>query len=386
MMPTYDLGPEGGGVKQHALHLAAGLRRIGDEVTILAPSSVPQTEPGIVGLRGVVTVRSNGCDNPLGVFVCPHQIRRFFRKNAFDVIHVHEPLTPPLSYWSTWLTRDTPHVATFHAYAEQEPVSRLRARRLGSLLLQRWFQRAIAVSEPARRYASLAWRSPIAIIPNGVPTHIFRPSPRRTDHGPVRLLFVGRLGDKRKGARFLFEAYEGLVQRGAPVTLDVVGELGGAPDPPALPGLTYHGMVKMDALVERYQRCDVLVAPSTGQESFGVILLEAMSSGKPIVCSDIDGYRQVVIPGGACLVQPGDSATLERALLDFVALDPDARHRMGEANLAQAQQYDWDIVARRVRREYLAALGLAVEAIGPVPALQTIQDASPSAANAVGVW
>ncbi|MBI5543383.1 MAG: glycosyltransferase family 4 protein [Deltaproteobacteria bacterium] len=360
MMVTYDLTPRGGGVKVHAVRLAQALRRLGDEVTIIGPASAPVSEPGMHGLRGVVNVPSNGSDNYLGIFVCPYQIRRFFREHAFDVIHVHEPHNPTLSYWSTWMTRDIPHVATFHAFAEQESRSRLFARRFFGTTLLPWFQRAIAVSPAASRYASQAWKGPLSIIPNGVPTSLFRPAPPR-DQLPLRLLFVGRLGDERKGVRFLIEAYERLQRRGVPVTLDVVGELGGAPTPPALPGLTYHGSVDFQQLVERYHQCDVLVAPSTGQESFGIILLEAMASAKPIICSDIEGYRQVVVREGSLLTPPGDAAALEQQIESFVALEPALRRRMGAANLAHVQQYDWDNIARSVRGEYQLAMGHAVE-------------------------
>jgi len=170
------------------------------------------------------------------------------------------------------------------------------------------------------------------------------------------MLFVGRIGDRRKGARYLFDAYRSLLARGLKVTLDVAGELGQAEPPPELPGLRYHGAVNFDRLVQLYRDCDVFVAPSTGQESFGIVLLEAMSSAKPIVCSDIDGYRQVAIPDGAYLVPPTDSAALAERLAHVVQLDPAARRRLGDINRRAALRYDWDQLADRVRDEYLAAI------------------------------
>ncbi len=172
----------------------------------------------------------------------------------------------------------------------------------------------------------------------------------------VRLLFVGRLGDRRKGAQFLYEAYRKLIARGLPVELDVVGELGSAEPPPELPGLRYHGAVELEALAELYRGCDVFVAPSTGQESFGIVLLEAMASAKPIVCSDIEGYRQVVIPEGAVLVPPCDAAALEVALAEVVALEPEERAKRGAINRRVAESYSWDRIAEQVRGEYVAAI------------------------------
>ena len=356
MMVTYDLASPCGGVKHHAQQLAAALRRGGDSVTVVGPSSATLKDPNTHTFRGVVNVSANGSDNMLGIFVSPVSIAKFFRDNPFDVIHVHEPLQPSLSYWSVWMTRNIPHVATFHAYAEAEARSFLMARKAWGKTIFPWFQRGIAVSEPAARYAQASWGRPLTIIPNGVPTDIFTPPEDHKTNGHVRLLFVGRIGDRRKGARYLFDAYRGLVERQLPVTLDVVGELGGAEPPPQLPGLRYHGPVGFDRLTELYRGCDVFVAPSTGQESFGIVLLEAMASAKPVVCSDIDGYRQVAIPDGAFLVPPANAAALEAQLAHVVQLDPATRARQGVLNRRAAEGYDWDRLANRVRDEYVLAM------------------------------
>jgi len=357
MMVTYDLAAPGGGVKHHAQQLAAALRRRGDEVTIVGPSSAPVRAPNTYGFGGVVNIPANGSDNELGIFVQPWQVSRFFRRRAFDVIHIHEPAQPSLSYWSVWMTRATPHVATFHAFAEAETPAFTLARRFWGHTMFPLFQRAIAVSDAAASYASAVWKRPLAVIPNGVPTNVFTPAPRLHDgnRAPVKLLFVGRLGDARKGSRYLFDAYRMLVARGVRVTLDVAGELGHAAQPPALPGLTYHGAVGFERLVQLYRDCDVFVAPSTGQESFGIVLLEAMASAKPIICSDITGYRQVVTEGGASLVPPCDAAALAAAI-ERLAIQPQLRRHQGEINRRAVLAYDWERLADRVRFEYLAAI------------------------------
>jgi phosphatidylinositol alpha-mannosyltransferase len=371
MMVTYDMASPGGGVKQHALHLAASLRRLGDDVMLVGPSSVPTDEPDVHSFGGIVNIPANGSDNNLGILVSPRAIAKFFRENRFDVIHIHEPLQPALSYWSVWLTRHIPHVATFHAFMEQESVMLRWARKAWGATMFPWIQRAIAVSAPAARYASEAWNRELAVIPNGVPTDIFTPPDdyeapdvhslsdphfHAAPRAPVKLLFVGRIGDARKGARFLFEAYRGLVARKLPVTLDVVGELGTAEPPPALPGLTYHGAVAFDRLAEFYRTCDVFVAPSTGGESFGIVLLEAMASAKPVVCSDIEGYRQVATTEGSTLCQPSDPKALEDAIARVVAIDPATRRRHGISNRRHAEAFDYDRLAERVRNEYFLAI------------------------------
>jgi phosphatidylinositol alpha-mannosyltransferase len=193
---------------------------------------------------------------------------------------------------------------------------------------------------------------------------LFTPA-ESTPAGPTRLLFVGRIADRRKGARFLFEAYRGLVARGLSVTLDVVGDLGSGEPPPALPGLRFHGVVDPTRLTELYRECDVFVAPSTGQESFGIVLLEAMSSGKPVVCSDIDGYREVARGTTAVLVPPRDASALERALAQIVQLDRPTREAMGAKNREVAEAFEWDQIAKRVRGEYLGAIA-ETQALAPI--------------------
>ena len=360
MLVTYDQAAPGGGVKQHAVDLAAALRARGDEVTIVGPSSKPIHEPHTHSFGGVVNVVANGSDNMLGIFVSPLAVRRYFRANRFDVVHAHEPLQPSLSYYSTWFTRDIAHVATFHAYMERESRTLRWSRKAWSTIMFPWYQRAIAVSPAAESYAAHAWKREMAIIPNGVASARFEAmagdAPVSAHGAPVRLLFVGRIGDARKGARYLFDAYRELRARGRNITLDVVGEQGAAAAPPELPGLTYHGTVDNTRLAELYRTCDAFVAPSTGGESFGIVLIEAMAAGKPVVCSDIDGYRAVATGPGVMLAKPADPSSLAGALDHVVRLDPVTRRHLGDLNRKRARQYDWSAIVDRVRGEYLGAI------------------------------
>lgn len=351
----YDLA-EQGGVRFHACDLARELRRAGDEVTIMGPSSRPVDAPGVKTLRGVVSWRSNGAINRVALLVSPAAVWRYFREHAVDVVHVHEPPVPTLPHWVAWLLPNTPKVCTFHAFAENPGLILRTAQRLTSAVELGSYDRAIAVSHSAAQYANRVWKGPMCVIPNGVSTERFRPSrsPRST-RGPVRLLFVGRLGDPRKGLKHLLDAYRLLRARGVDVTLDVVGEPRGAPSLPALPGLTYFGPLPLSRLVERYRACDLFVAPSTGQESFGIILLEAMSCARPVVCSDIGGYREVAPQQGARFVLPADPEALADAITALAA-SPRRRAAMGEFNERYVRRYRWSEIARRVRHEYLLAI------------------------------
>ena len=355
----YDLADEGG-VKKNALHVAEALRAMGDEVTVAGPLSRGDSGPGIHGFGGVVNVPANGAFNRMALLTPPWSVRRFFRDGAFDVVHIHEPLVPVLTYYALWSSLPSAHVCTFHMYAESEsPVWGFARKVLAQAAFSR-FERGMAVSRPAAEQAARTWTRPLAVIPNGVPTSTFRPPEPNgngsSPDGALRLLFVGNWRDRRKGLPHLLEAYDRLRADGVPATLDVVGE--GHARTPMRPGVSFLGAVASEVeLAEHYRRCDVFVAPSTGQESFGIVLLEAMACGRPVVCSDIPGYRQVVHPGGSLLVPPGDAGELARVIVALAA-EPERRRRMGASNSTRAQAYDWSLLARQVRDEYVAAIAI----------------------------
>jgi len=353
----YDLS-EQGGVKRHAFQLATELRALGDEVTVLGASSEPSSDPEVKVFGGIVNLRSNGSENRLAVFAPPWRIRRWLREGAFDVVHIHEPLCPLLAPWAALFTRGAALVATFHAFAEREPWTTRMLRRWTAPLVLRRFQRAIAVSEPAATYARAVWKRDLAIIPNGISTELFRRAPptRGPWLGPVRLLFVGHWRDERKGLPTLLAAVTALRARDVAVTLDVVGSGPAGVPAPEVPGVRFHGPADDEAAIAGHlQACDVFVAPSTGQESFGIVLLEAMAAGRAIVCSDIPGYRQVVGPDNARLVSPGSADELAAAI-EHLATRPAERRAMADANPARAEAFAWTTLVHRVRGEYLGAV------------------------------
>lgn len=350
----YDLS-EKGGVKHHACQLARVLRANGDDVTIIGPCSRRPQEFGVVGFRGVANIPSNGSDNRVGLFVSPWHVRSFMRQQRFDIVHVHEPLIPALPYYAIWGSSGSGHVATFHSYSESprriiEPLGRLVAR-----MQSHAYHASMAVSATAASFASRIWPGQLTVVPNGVQTELFTPRGEPRPPGPARILFVGRLGDRRKGFSYILEAFRRLRARGLEVVLEIAGELGGASPPPSEPGLNYYGAVGLGHLTHLFRSCDVFVAPSTGQESFGIVLLEAMASGRPIVCSDIAGYRQTVGAEGALLVPPANSVAIAQALEQLVAY-PGMRERMGESNYRRAAQFSWERVTSAVRDVYIEAM------------------------------
>ena len=366
MVVPYDLAEEGG-VKRHAMQLAATLRHQGDEVDVIGPVS-GRRELGehVYGFRGVVNIVSNSSDNRLGIFACPHKVRRLFREKSYDVVHIHEPLQPSLNYYAVWSASSrAARIATFHAFSEQESTALLRARQFWSAIAFPAYDRGIAVSPAAAEYARIVFKKPMTIIPNGIRTELYKPGAAPAA-GPLKLLFVGHWRDTRKGLPYLLEACGKLRARGVDWTLDIVGDGGQVPRS-ELPGVTYHGPISSETkIAEIYAGCDVFVSPATGMESFGIVLLEAMASSRAIVCSDIAGYRYAVGSGpgsGAKLVAPGSVDGLVAAL-EELARDPNARVKMGAQNRERVRQFDWEQLVSRVRDEYSAALearGVRVE-------------------------
>ena len=358
MVVPYDLAEEGG-VKRHAMQLAATLRQLGDEVDVIGPCSDPRALGDHThGFAGIVNIQSNGSDNRLGIFASPRKAWRLFRANRYDVVHIHEPLQPTLNYYALSMCGAAARVGTFHAFMENESRTMRLARKLSGAVALRWVDRGIAVSAAAAECARVAFPRPLAIIPNGIRTALYAQGRAQVAGAPLRILFVGHWRDARKGLPHLLDACAQLTARGIAWALDVIGD-GGAQPRAQLPGVHYHGAIQSErVLADHYAACDVFVAPSTGAESFGIVLLEAMAAERPIVCSDIPGYRDVVGTGpssGARRVPPGSSDGLAGALAELAA-DPALRTRLGALNRDRVRLFEWDRLVGKVRDEYVAAL------------------------------
>ena len=352
----YDLGHPTGGVKHHAVQLARVLRDRGHTVTVFGASSAATSDPETVTIGGVVDVMSNGAGNPLALLASPAAVRRFFRERTFDVIQVHEPPVPTLPYWASWLTPGVPKMGTFHAFSEAPTLAIRVFQQVGAAIQYPFLDHAIAVSSPAARYAGRAWKRPLPVVPNGIPIDVFEPANHLASltagiGASRRLLAIGRMSDERKGIATMVEAFRVLRARSPSWTLDVVGDDPSTPGLPKVPGLTFYAHLPLRGLLERYRDCSVFVAPATGHESFGIVLLEAMATGKPIVCSDIEGYRSVADPAGAAFVRPGDPGALAGTLEALVANEPRLR-AMSAFNRSYVERYGWSNVAREVVHEY----------------------------------
>jgi phosphatidylinositol alpha-mannosyltransferase len=224
----------------------------------------------------------------------------------------------------------------------------------------------IAVSETARATAELYHAGPYQVIPNGVDVERFHPlvepfAAWRTP-GVTNLLFVGRL-DPRKGVQDLIAAMPEVVERtDGRVRLLVVGDSYLRPQVmAAVPGAArehvhFLGHVPSEDLPRWYATGDIFCSPATGNESFGIVLVEAMAAGRAVVCSDIPGYRTVVTPNrDASVFPPGDVPALARAIAQLVE-DPARRGRLAEAGRRRALEFAWPAVVDRIEAVYRASV------------------------------
>ncbi len=347
-----------GGVVAHIRDLAETLVERGHDVSVITPVDDDDAEvpPYVVRAGRTVPVPFNGSVSRL-VFgpVSATRVRRWIHDGDFDVLHVHSPETLSLSLLAVFIA-DGPIVATFHA---ANPRSRVLALMQSPLQVRlEKLSGRIAVSPAARKTIVEHLGADAVLIPNGV--HVARfadaePLPGWPGAGGA-LAFVGRVDEPRKGLEVLLDAFTRLRAHRPDLRLLVAGpgEHDGLPD-----GVTALGLVSEADKARVYKSADVFVAPNTGGESFGIVLLEAMAAGTAIVASDLDAFRRVLDDGDGGLAGElaavGDPVALANAcsaLLDA----PPRRAALRDAGRRVVGQYDWSVVATEVMHVYETAI------------------------------
>ncbi|WP_025274333.1 glycosyltransferase [Haloglycomyces albus] len=351
-----------GGVQFHIRDLAETLMARGHEVSVLAPGDANADLPSyVVGAGRSVAVRYNGSIARLAFGPrSAARVRRWLNKGRFDVIHVHEPLSPSLSCLAVLASGDTPVVATFHTALTRSRVL-AAGKYLAQLVLERVSAR-IAVSPLARKVQVEHLGGGATEIPNGVDVGYFREAEPLAEAGPGPTIgFVGRFEEPRKGFPLLAEAFNTVVTEVPTARLLVVGP-GEAEavrrylNPQAAEQVTFMGAVDNDTKAAMLSALDVYVAPNTGGESFGMILTEAMSAGATVLASDIPAFSSVLDGGRAGrLFRSEDVVDLASNLVDLLKA-PDIRLRYRTEADAWVQRYDWSTVAARVSEVYRAAI------------------------------
>ncbi|HEV3474244.1 MAG TPA: glycosyltransferase family 4 protein [Actinomycetota bacterium] len=349
-----------GGVQVHVRQLAGQLRERGHEVRVLAPASHPPRESFVRAVGRPFRISYNQSVAPIAPTLgALGRVRTELRDFRPDLVHVHEPMVPGPAMFAT-LASKAPVVATFHAFADASRLLDLAAPALRPV----WRRLAVrvAVSEAAAEFVARRFgRGDIRVIPNGADVELFRDAePAELPKGR-RILFVNRL-DRRKGFPVMVQAFGRLAADRPDVVLVVIGD--GA-DRNAVRDLTVDarsrvvmlGSVPHDKLPPYHAASELFCAPAIGRESFGIVLVEAMAAGLPVVASDIPGYREVVRDGiEGILVPPRNPAALAEAigrLLD----DPGTAKQLGAAGRERAQRFSWHTVAGELEDLYREVVG-----------------------------
>lgn len=352
-----------GGVQAHVRDLAETLIGLGHDVSVLAPGDddTPGLPPYVVAAGRAVPIPYNGSVARLQFgLVSATRVRRWLRDGNFDVVHVHEPAPPSLSLL-TCMIHDGPLVATFHA-----ATTKSRFLSMFDTMLQPFLEKLsgrIAVSAAARKVIVEHLGADAVVVPNGVAVSHYtdmQPLPGYPRPGGT-VGFIGRYDEPRKGMDVLVGALERLAEQRGDLRLLVAGR-GEAEDflsgvPRILRDrIDLMGQVSEPDKARMLKSVDVYCAPNTGQESFGVILLEAMAARTPIVASELEAFKRVLGGGVAGRLFPiGDSAALA-VELENVLDDAALRRRLVEAGAREVAPYDWSVVVTQVLRVYELAI------------------------------
>jgi phosphatidylinositol alpha-mannosyltransferase len=367
LVSPYDFAYPGG-VAIHISYLEHHLARMGHEVKVIAPASKVISGFGdrFIAIGSPRPVPTSG--SIARVTLSPwlsKRVKAVLEREKFDIIHLHEPLMPMLCTTVLRLSQ-TANIGTFHASSGSPGYN--FAKPLSTWLLKRWFRKLhgkIAVSQPAMEFAHSYFPGYYNIVPNGVDIEHFSPdvSPiEKFRDGKLNILFVSRL-EKRKGLNYLLEAFKQVKREVPNSRLIIVGpgtrlrrKYEKEVKRSGLKDVVFTGLISYEDLPRYYKTADVFCAPATGRESFGIILLEAMAAGKPVVASNIEGYARVVAHNvEGLLVPPGDKEMLARALISLLT-DESLRREMGARGRVKALDYSWERVAQRVLQYYIRVL------------------------------
>lgn len=345
-----------GGVQFHIRDLADHLIRLGHEVSVLAPADDDTPLPPYVVSAGrAVPVPYNGSVARLNFgLLSAARVRRWLQHGAFDVIHIHEPASPSLGLLTCWAAQG-PIVATFHtsnprsramiaAYPILQPaLEKIRAR--------------IAVSEYARRTLVEHLGGDAVVIPNGVDVGFFASAEAKAEWQGRTIGFIGRIDEPRKGLPVLMKALPAILAEVPDARLLVAGRGDEEEAVAALPAemrsrVEFLGMVSDEDKARLLRSVDLYVAPNTGGESFGIILVEAMSAGAPVLASDLDAFAQVLDQGEAGeLFTHEDANALATAAVRLLG-DPARLAELRERGSRHVRRFDWSTVGADILAVY----------------------------------
>ncbi|HID93237.1 MAG TPA: glycosyltransferase family 1 protein [bacterium (Candidatus Stahlbacteria)] len=349
--------PRPGGISEHIYHVAKELRKLGHNVKILTTHhGRSKSTEDIIRIGIALPFFSNWSFTRLAVGINVRgKVKRFMKRNKFDIVHVHG-LTPFLPLYALRYS-DAKNVATFHVAFETFGLYTLFRK-----LLKNYHQKidaAVAVSKVAEKSMQMYFPGEYRIIPNGIDIERFNPNVKPFDElkDGFNVLFVGRF-EPRKGLIFLIEAFPKVLAEAKDARLIIVGS--GNIKAIIPPKIRKHVYVvpyaRPEDIPRYYVSADVFVSPAIAKESFGIVLLEAMASGRPVIASDIPGYRCAMKEGeGGIFVPPKDPDSIARAILELYN-NPNLRRELGIKGRKHATLYSWNKVAKKLEALYYELL------------------------------
>ncbi|RKN44679.1 glycosyltransferase family 4 protein [Streptomyces hoynatensis] len=357
-----------GGVQFHVRDLAEHLIRQDHDVSVLAPADEDTPLPPYVVSAGrAVPVPYNGSVARLNFgLLSAARVRRWVHEGDFDVLHIHEPAAPSLALLTCWAARG-PIVATFHT---SNP--RSRAMIAAYPILQPALEKIsarIAVSEYARRTLVEHLGGDAVVIPNGVDVGFFAGAEPKAEWQGQTIGFIGRIDEPRKGLPVLMRALPGILAARPEARLLVAGRgdrkeaVAGLP-PAVRERVEFLGMVSDEDKARLLRSVDLYVAPNTGGESFGIILVEAMSAGAPVLASDLDAFAQVLDGGAAGELFPNEDAGALAAAAARLLGDPERRAELRERGSRHVRRFDWTTVGADILAVY-ETVTAGAEAVAP---------------------
>ncbi len=348
------------GVNDHILNLHSQLVEKNFEAKIIAPASTesPNSHADFIPMGRPVSIPSGGsvARVSLSVWIRPRLWKMMVREQ-FDIVHIHEPFASAVTMSALTFNESgikiPTKVATYHSYKGSNLYKLVSNR-----ILQRYARELdgqIAVSKPARNFIADHIPADYKIIPNGIDTEKFSKAIPYHEYmdGKINILFVGRI-EKRKGLRYLLSAYSDLKWDFPNTRLIIVGrgpldvessKIIGERNPE---DVVFTGAVSEEEKLRYFATANVFCAPATGQESFGIVLLEAMASSTPVVASSIEGFSEVVCHNQDSLMfEPRNVEDLKKSLTALIQ-DADLRERLVANGLHSARKYKWNNLSDKV--------------------------------------
>jgi phosphatidyl-myo-inositol alpha-mannosyltransferase len=368
LVSPYDFSYPGG-VVRHISNLESNFTRMGHVVKIIAPASSPVDGYGdrFIAIGKPRPIPTSGSIARVTIsLTLASKVKEVLEKEKFDIIHLHEPLAPTLCTTVLRMSK-TANVGTFHA-TESRPSYRWSKPFLMNGFFHKWFEKLdgrIAVSKPAMDFINKHFPSTYDIIPNGIDLKHFSPNvaplPEFQD-GKFNILFVSRI-EKRKGLEYLLKAYKVIKPDNPDCRLIIVGpgtrmrskyekEIADS----GLTDIIFTGNVDYNMLPRYYSTADVFCAPATGHESFGIVLLEAMATGKAVIASNISGYASVISNNvDGLLVPPRQEVPLAQAIVALMK-NKELRRQLGEMGRKKSYSFGWDRISQKVMDYYTRIL------------------------------